>query len=521
MTLEKIKTQLKYAHLQIAAEALYGMGSAAVGEKNTFPNIALDVLTQGNGRSSKFTPTDAAWFTDTWEVIAHQSNTRTGFSGTLFKAKKDDPERAIQAGELVLSFRSTEFADDAARDNQATNIMEVKKYGWAFGQIADMQAWYEYLQDTGKIDGPFVVTGYSLGGHLATSFYELYPGAASATYTFNGAGVGKLKEGIPNAKTSLNEVLEFFNEHRIIGSNADSFTDPYVLNLYHQLKDILTETAAVTTAQVQPSIQTLKGLLALADPTDYPGAPINIFKIDAPILLEALERVHDVAAEAERVNAGISSGTDSDDAKPVQTVDIAAVGLDYQLAAMRAGIYTSPFKSGLIGGGDAAINGRTIVDGGPKANFYDVYGEAGPSAVANSQFHYGEASPVFIEDQPTRRGDFVWEVVKKFDSKLLVQDFDIHDFGDNHSLVLMVDSLSVQHALNLLQPEINTTTLNAISAASANDKATGFMEGNVDVGENNQGKADGNTLEALVNALARTYRKTQRKYQRRHMGQSG
>jgi hypothetical protein len=37
-----------------------------------------------------------------------------------------------------MSFRSTEFIDDAARDNQATNAMEIKEAGFAFGQIRDM-----------------------------------------------------------------------------------------------------------------------------------------------------------------------------------------------------------------------------------------------------------------------------------------------------------------------------------------------------------------------------------------------
>ena len=41
-----------------------------------------------------------------------------------------------------MSFRITEFLDDNARDNMATNTMELKEFGWAFGQIADMEKWY-------------------------------------------------------------------------------------------------------------------------------------------------------------------------------------------------------------------------------------------------------------------------------------------------------------------------------------------------------------------------------------------
>ena len=45
-----------------------------------------------------------------------------------------------------MSFRSTEFIDDAARDNQATNTFEIKDTGFAWGQIADMEAWYAELK---------------------------------------------------------------------------------------------------------------------------------------------------------------------------------------------------------------------------------------------------------------------------------------------------------------------------------------------------------------------------------------
>ena len=124
-----VSTYLKYANLQMAAEALFTDGFSGL--------IPLDVLTTGNNRTSKFTPTQATQFAAEWKVAAHKANTGTGFSGTLFECLVDDPTRGFVAGQLVLSFRSTEFIDDAARDNQATNTMELKPFGWAFGQIAD------------------------------------------------------------------------------------------------------------------------------------------------------------------------------------------------------------------------------------------------------------------------------------------------------------------------------------------------------------------------------------------------
>ena len=107
-----ITNYLKYAHLQIAAEAFYNL-KGKTKERYSGPADEL-VLQSGNDRSSRFTTTDAEWFAKDWEVVEHISNTATGFSGTLFKAKVNDEARGITAGELVLSFRSTEFIDDAA-----------------------------------------------------------------------------------------------------------------------------------------------------------------------------------------------------------------------------------------------------------------------------------------------------------------------------------------------------------------------------------------------------------------------
>jgi hypothetical protein len=143
------------------------------------------------------------------------------FSGTLFKARnKANPT------ELVISFRSTEFIDDHARDNKATNELELAEGGFALGQIADMEAWYadllsKPLPGTGgqpPLAGKtYSVTGYSLGGHLATVFNQLRqaeiqqgpPRANLAdVITFNGAGVGQIRNG------SLSAMVNRFTDLR-------------------------------------------------------------------------------------------------------------------------------------------------------------------------------------------------------------------------------------------------------------------------------------------------------------------
>ncbi len=182
---------LKYANLQMAAEALFGQKTNPPESKYS-GSITTEILTDGNDHASKFTTTQATEFAKEWKVVEHISNTKTGFSGTLFECLKDDEAKGLKQGDLVLSFRSTEFIDDSARDNQATNAMEIKAMGFAFGQIADMSDWFEKLNlDTTKLGGgkSFAVTGYSLGGHLATAFNALYGGTGriKETYTFNGA----------------------------------------------------------------------------------------------------------------------------------------------------------------------------------------------------------------------------------------------------------------------------------------------------------------------------------------------
>ena len=90
----------------------------------------------------------------------------------MFKAKRDIPGTTIKAGEKVMSLRSTEFIDDAVRDNEATNTREIADRGWAFGQIDDLEQWFQGLRNEKLIgDGEQIrITGYNLGGHLASAF---------------------------------------------------------------------------------------------------------------------------------------------------------------------------------------------------------------------------------------------------------------------------------------------------------------------------------------------------------------
>jgi hypothetical protein len=235
MSTPTIADYLKFANLQMAAEALYDSDATLPGANlvpgKPYVGALTEVnLTTGNKHASKFIGTEATKFAGLWEVVEHISNTTTGFSGTLLKAKETRADLGITVNELVLSFRSTEFIDDAARDNEATNKLEIADKGWAFGQLADMEDWYGKLTAAGRITGPLSVTGYSLGGHLATAFNLIHGQEPLANgqllvkqvINFNGAGVGKIGDGsLFGTRTLLPAMIEQFAKLRAAGDSAD------------------------------------------------------------------------------------------------------------------------------------------------------------------------------------------------------------------------------------------------------------------------------------------------------------
>ena len=137
-TQNEISTYLEYAHLQIAAEAFIGknrgeayyIGSGKEIKEYEGEELADDLI-KGNWHSSKFSKTLADEFVKRWKVVRHIGNTGTGFSGTLFEAIADNPAAGIKKGQQVLSFRSSEFVDDAVRDSHVTNELEISEKGFA------------------------------------------------------------------------------------------------------------------------------------------------------------------------------------------------------------------------------------------------------------------------------------------------------------------------------------------------------------------------------------------------------
>jgi Ca2+-binding RTX toxin-like protein len=97
----------------------------------------------------------------------------------------------------------------------------------------------------------------------------------------------------------------------------------------------------------------------------------------------------------------------------------------------------------------------------------------------------------------TSRPGVVWDAITQSflynDVKLLVPGFAFNDFGDTHSLVLIVDSLSVQNTLARLDPTVSQATLESLLRGASNARSS--------TSSGSQGQAEFDTLERVVRSL--------------------
>ncbi|MBK6638123.1 MAG: hypothetical protein IPG34_10925 [Rhodocyclaceae bacterium] len=328
-----IADYLKFANLQMAAESLFDKnaqidpnvtpGSPYVGPINPSANGRAN-LEVGNERASRFTKTQVEYshLADDWTVDRHISNTKTGFSGTLF--------RHTATNELVLSFRSTEFADDAARDTLQADSHEMANLGLALGQIDDMEAWYASLKTSGLLPegARYSVTGYSLGGHLASAFNLLRhednsAGQIEQVVTFNGAGIGRFSE-------PLTKIMADFRDLRDAASTTDELVDRLSSTagkkLYRELHSYALTHGGALPLNASIRINELSKVVA-------PNEANELLK-DENLLRTALTQVRAVVNLATTVSAVPSGSEGSDNPANIPTTSIAGASFDYQLATL-------------------------------------------------------------------------------------------------------------------------------------------------------------------------------------------
>lgn len=463
MANNQINKLAEFANLQMAAEAFLVQGN----EITPASADVSDRLRRGNTHASRFTSVQATQFTSQYEVITQYRNDPlradgAGFSGTLFRNR--------QTGELTLSFRSTEFLDDAVRDSKSTNEFEISDIGWALGQISEMEAWYSELRlDPNLLGGKlFNVTGYSLGGHLAAAFNILRREQFSATgdpdsnpilntYTFNGAGTGSIK-----------------NNGRLTDLLAD----------FHRIK-----------ANYQESDE-WKAVSALDRPV---------------ILAAATNRVEQINSEVSRV-AGLTGlkNTNFENSSAPKGVQ---ASVEYQIAALLVRRKTSGALANIRVGGALGVSAELVqVPVSQRiSNMLEIVGmEQGglaTSFVSNSGFHYGSRVSIPIEGQPYFRGNYLGNLVTESIRsggliKLLVDSPEMNDFGDTHSLVLLIDSLSLMATMEGLDPSLTPEVAQEIFYAASDAAVVTTLGGAAPA---NQGKAEGDTLERVLDALYRLF----------------
>ena len=522
-----ISTYLEFSNLQIASEAFIGKSqSKDPGTIVSGNRFGKDDLISGNGHTSKFTETAADAFMQHWRVVEHITNTKTGFSGTLFEALEDIPGAGVKAGDQVLSFRSTEFVDDEVRDSQATNTLEISDRGFAFGQISDLRDWVGQMRAKNLMKDHISVTGYSLGGHLATAFYKLneegaFPGLnIDRTYTFNGAGIGKLKN--PQSMT-LSKVLDNFEEVKDNGTN-DFFKTEIGKNRYKELKEIsdsiYKNNKDINEEEFKNKINKMKSIIRNAEMgflqegdyrqvdmrktikdknnKDIPNIEGAGNSEEIEFLSKTVKNIVTIYEEWLRIK---DFHEDKDSEKQPFTPrlkDIISMSLDYQVAASIASQYTESY--GIKSGANRILRGDKL-DTELKNNFYDIMGDTYPSMVALSQKHFGEDIRIGIEDQPISRGWYKWNAtissLYNLGIKLFVDHYGKNDFGDTHSIILLTDSLVTQELLKQLDDDFTYEKFKPILKLASN------IDAHQDSVNDDQGVAEGDALENVVNSISR------------------
>ena len=197
----------------------------------------LTQLTRGNNRfgfdpptgplpgATRFTNVLADRFIARYDIVDHHASDATGFSATLMKD--------LTTGQYTLSFRSLEYQNqvdggDWERDGLPGAAGEIAGTGFALAQLVSMERYYRELKISGILpqNAMLNVTGYSLGGHLATVFTQLHANDVTATYTFNGAGRGGINGGTSGLSETerIQEMLQFAEEQML---NWDSTGDVF------------------------------------------------------------------------------------------------------------------------------------------------------------------------------------------------------------------------------------------------------------------------------------------------------
>lgn len=527
MTTELNITQtLSFAIQQIFAESYW---EKYIKLKNEFGNNPteeqkillkeeyISALEHGNSKKdnileggyAKLTKTLAEEAYTNYEVIDYIGNQSAGFSAILLKD--------IHSGEYTLSFRSTEYKEDFARDAFADT--EIADNGFAFGQISEMEKFYQSL-----ITGPNAkilpteklnISGYSLGGHLAYSFFVMHKDNVNHVYTQNAAGIGTIGTVGNDDKKFSNYNQQLTNANNRFTSIKDNFltaifgsslaNDLTVLNYQQILNSLTYYPNSVLSAGLTGNNKLLADAIALKI-TNLKSTTLSS-KSMQEIYNLFYDGIQQSVLEKEYPNSNVDKNTIYQNSR-------------YKLAIS---ITKNEFNSAALPMFSNLINKFTANDGGSTENaIFDpdffttisgkgiegILGGSDQNIVSTSNLH-SERYDVFVEDQNEivdwmGRIPLLDQATKKLNG----------DFGNTHSITLLIDSLRAQQVLVNIMPSITLQTSTDILSASSNQYASfhsgfsksSFLEGLL----GGRGKAiESDSISNLIDSLYRIFIKPQ------------
>jgi Ca2+-binding RTX toxin-like protein len=428
-------------------------------------NTGPDVTNPSEEGYLRFAQTaQADEFLRRYAVIDQHPNDATGFSATVLQD--------TQSGRYVIAFRSTEYrlpeegkrTGDHHRD--ALQGADGELAGTlAWGQIESMRRYYERLQqgltsldpDTGLARGEATplntalrdalqssatidVVGFSLGGHLAGIFTELYTSKVNRTFLFNSAGRSQIGNATGLAQSDqLDAALATFRS---------VLANPASISLSNQVL------------------------------VDNPGL--------LPLRAKAIANPWNAS---QWLSPDPQNFADEAGRQPLNAYK------NFQAAAYQfAAAYTSKAYTFSFALGTNNALGVTGLRGHDKIT--QLYGHATHDdfeVTANSGLH-PQAAPIFIEGQPIVEGlGGMLPVAPELTASLLGPG----DFGNTHSLTLVIDSLELMVALKRIDPTLTKGQIEAMFAAASHQRAKPWASLNQD------DMVEGDTLERILDGLRR------------------
>lgn len=459
------------------------------------------------------------------EIIDHHANDATGFSATLFGKRLIPGDLNSPIISYTFSIRSTEarpwaVAGDEERDMAGAGKGGVYEQGFAFAQLAAMEDYWSHIRSGQRWDreskewrddssgelgafrefmtrkqlegddstDQFNVTGYSLGGHMAGVFALMHAEEVTKTYTFNAAGHGVFASkpttgetiaqmlavfrqallepaSTPAPNPILNPVLHTWRLAAIDQKAADGASDPFVTE--NGLIDKAPATPDVRRGNVYENaryeyaeryVQSLVPTFSLAD-----GPLKAVFGIGPFAVLGSLLGANDFQAYGQAIENGRGSQ------------DVTGPGYD------------------------------DIVSISGQATHDDFLG------VADSQRHTANRVSLFIEDQPDVYGKGgLLPVNTVFGTSRIAKQIAANkdggpgDYATSHSLVLLIDTLSLAAAIQEMSPEASLEDIEGLMAVASN------LRGESDyspfgTAKSDPGYSEHNSLENLLDALRRVF----------------